>query len=131
MYRICRTDRESGQPFHDRQYIYYANASYQGSDAIGRLMHDFLCSDPDKMQTSIMAEAVRYYKNNPKGVATMCRLMEEMQKEYYHRAEDQTLLRSIRNIMDSLNFSAIQAMDVLKISKEDRSRYMELLLRSN
>ena len=98
-------------------------------------MHDFLCSDPDKMQTSIMAEAVRYYKNNPKGVATMCRLMEEMQKEYYQRGQasgiekgsEYTLLNSIRNIMESLKVSAAQAMDILKISAKDQPRYLKLL----
>ena len=43
------------------------NASYSGEDPLGILMHDFLCSDPDDMKTTLLAERARYLKTDPKG----------------------------------------------------------------
>ena len=45
---------------------------------MGKLMHDFLCSDPDDMHFDILAERSRYFKENPKGVSEMCKAMEEI-----------------------------------------------------
>lgn len=44
-------------------------------------MHDFSCTDPDDMNFKALAERVRYYKRDEKGVAIMCRIMEDMRKE--------------------------------------------------
>ena len=57
----------TGKPFEDRQHILYVNASYEGDDPLGMLMHDFLCSDPDDMLTPLLAEKARYLKTDPKG----------------------------------------------------------------
>ena len=44
-------------------------------------MHDFRCSDTDDMHYELLAEKTRYYKDDPKGVSNMCKLMEERVKE--------------------------------------------------
>ena len=44
-------------------------------------MHDFYCTDPKDMNYKILAERVRYFKEDEKGVATMCRVMEDMRNE--------------------------------------------------
>lgn len=36
----------------------------RGEDEIGRLMHDFTCTAPDKMYNKDIAEVTRYYKEN-------------------------------------------------------------------
>ena len=37
------------------------------------------------------------------------------------------LTESIKNLMDTMNMTAKEAMDALKIKEEDRSQYTELL----
>ena len=44
-------------------------------------MHDFFCTDSGKMYYPILANRVQYFKQDAKGVATMCRAMEEMRNE--------------------------------------------------
>ena len=48
---------------------------------MGKLMHDFNCTDADDMNYDIMAERTRYLKENPKGVNEMCKVLEEMRNE--------------------------------------------------
>ena len=115
------------QPFEDRQHILYVNASYQGDDPLGQLMHDFLCSDPDDMYSELMAEKTRYLKTDPKGAETMCKVMEDMRNDVEQRTEYRTKLESIKNIMESLDFTPKQAMDALKIPVTEQPKYQERL----
>ena len=48
---------------------------------LGKLMHDFNCTQASDMNFELMAERTRYLKENPKGVSEMCRIMEEMRNE--------------------------------------------------
>jgi hypothetical protein len=114
-------------PFEDRQHILYVNASYKGDDDIGRLMHDFLCSDPDDMYTEMLAEKARYLKTDPKGVDIMCKVMEDLREESIQRGIDQNRVESIKNIMESFKVTAQQAMDALKIPLTEQSKYIAKL----
>ena len=127
LYPMDRINAVIGQPFNDRQHILYVNASYEGNDPLGILMHDFLCSDPDDMQTPLLAEKARYLKTDPKGVALMCKAMEELREQSYQRGIDQNRIESIKNIMEGLKYTAQQAMDLLKIPVTDRSKYLSML----
>ena len=123
LYPVNKTLGGTNIPFEDRQYILYVNASYKGDDPLGQLMHDFLCSDPDEMKTAILADRARYLKSDPKGVETMCKEMEKMRDD----VEQRTVLRDIKNIMEGLKYTAEQAMELLKISAEDQSKYIAKL----
>ncbi|MBR1443592.1 MAG: hypothetical protein IJ583_08670, partial [Firmicutes bacterium] len=48
---------------------------------LGNLLHDFLCSDPNDKITPEMADRTRYFKETPKGVAYMSKIMEDFKKE--------------------------------------------------
>ena len=67
--------------FGDGSHILYVNGKYRGDDEVGKLMHDFSCTDPDDMNYEILAKKARYFKQDEKGVATMCKLMEDMRSE--------------------------------------------------
>ena len=114
-------------PFEDRQHILYVNASYKGDDAIGRLMHDFLCSDPDDMYTEILTDKARYLKTDPKGVDIMCKMMEDLREESIQRGIDQNRVESIKSIMKKLQYTAQQAMDLLEIPLKEQPKYTEKL----
>lgn len=123
VYVIERTNLTTGKPFTDGAHILYVNGEYRGDSEIGRLMHDFSCTDADDMNYPLMAEKTRYLKENPKGVSDMCKVIEDMRKE--ERAE--TRLDDIVAIMESLAVPAEKAMDFLKIPAKDRASLMKKL----
>ena len=56
VYRIERINTDTGKPFNDGEHIIYVNGVYEGDSEIGRLMHDFRCSNADDMHYELLAE---------------------------------------------------------------------------
>ncbi len=81
LYHIDRVVKETGGLFGDESHIIYVNSQIKDESALGKLMHDFSCTDAKDMKYKILADRVRYFKEDEKGVATMCKAMEEMRKE--------------------------------------------------
>jgi hypothetical protein len=75
LYRVERAVCETGERFGDGSHIIYVNGSYRGDDAIGRLVHDFRCSNAEDMYYSQLADGVRYYKESG-GKEKMCEKVE-------------------------------------------------------
>lgn len=78
VYTIERTIQETGELFGDKAHIVYVNGSYRGNDEVGWLMHDFNCKDYREMHNPKIAERVRYFKEEPKGVTEMCETMQKI-----------------------------------------------------
>ena len=76
IYHIERINLETGEPFGDGEHILYVNGEYRGDSDLGKLMHDFNCTEADDMNFDLMAERTRYLKENPKGVQEMCKAMD-------------------------------------------------------
>ncbi len=55
--------------------------SVPGSIPLGLLIHDFSCTDPDDITYEVLAEWVRYFKENEEEVAAMCEAIEDMRNE--------------------------------------------------
>ena len=81
LYRVERCILGSGEIFGDGSHILYVNGAYRDDSPIGRLMHDFSCTNPADMHYDVLAERVRFFKESKKGVAIMCKAMEEMRRE--------------------------------------------------
>ena len=64
------------------------------------------------------------YRTMVKNADTM---LEEMLKDEHNETERNTLVSAIRNLMENLKLSAEQAMDALKIPKEDQDYYAKKL----
>ena len=78
---IERINFDTGKPFEDGEHILYVNGEYRGESNLGKLMHDFNCTQASDMNFELMADRTRYLKENPKGVSEMCRIMEDMRNE--------------------------------------------------
>ena len=83
LYMIEHMNRTLSQPFEDGAHILYVNGEYRGDSALGKLMHDFNCTDAGEMNYELLAQKTRYLKENPKGVSEMCKVMEELRNESY------------------------------------------------
>ena len=81
IYVVERINLTTGEPFADGEHILYVNGEYRGTSDIGKLMHDFNCTDADDMNYELMAERTRYLKENPEGVNEMCKVMEDMRNQ--------------------------------------------------
>ena len=80
IYHVDRVIRETGELFEDESHIIYVNSQIKDDTELGKLMHDFSCTKPQDMYYKILADRVRYFKEDEKGVLTMCREMENMRK---------------------------------------------------
>lgn len=81
LYKIERYISGSGIKFGDGSHIVYVNGAYRDETPIGRLMHDFSCTDPEHMYYEELAQRVRFFKESKEGVAIMCKVMEDMRNE--------------------------------------------------
>ena len=139
LYTVRRTFEDTEEVFNDGTHILYVNGECQSESPLGRLMHDFFCSDPNDMYSDVLAERVRFFKEDEKGVATMCKVMEEIYNDGIAigevrgevrgeiRGAETERIKSIKNLISSLGITAEAAMDALKIAKTDQPKYLALL----
>lgn len=106
--------------FGDGSHILYVNGKYRGDDEIGKLMHDFLCTDPDDMNYEELAKKARYFKQDEKGVAAMCKILEDMRNEAAREATQKAELKSARE-------TAERMIKDKELSLEKIARYLPLL----
>ena len=78
---IDRVVRETGKLFEDEEHIIYVNSQIKDETKLGRLMHDFSCTDAKDMYNKVLADRVRYFKEDERGVEIMCREMEIMRNQ--------------------------------------------------
>ncbi len=102
--------------FGDGSHILYVNGKYRGNDEVGKLMHDFSCTNPDDMNYEALAKKARYFKQDREGVAIMCKIMEDMRNEAAQKAE----LKSAREIAERM-------MKDGELSLEKIARYVPAL----
>ena len=143
LYTVRRTFEDTEEVFNDGTHILYVNGECQSESPLGRLMHDFFCSDPNDMYSDVLAERVRFFKEDEKGVAAMCNVMKEIYDDGFASGEAQgeargevrgeirgaetERIKSIKNLISSLGITAEAAMDALKIAKTDQQKYLALL----
>ena len=127
IYHVERTVQETGTFFNDQAHIVYVNSQIKDETALGKLMHDFFCTNSKDMYYPVLANRVWYFKENEKGVATMCRAMEKMRDETAAEQNIKTLLVSVKNLMKNMNLSPEQAMNAMGISEADRQALLQQL----
>ena len=81
LYPIERCFLGTGERFEDGSHILYVNGAYRGDTPIGKLMHDFSCTDAADMYYGTLADRVRFFKKSKEGIEIMCRAMEDMRNQ--------------------------------------------------
>ena len=135
LYKVRRTFEDTEEVFNDGAHILYVNGECRSESPLGRLMHDFFCSDPNDMYSDVLAERVRFFKEDEKGVAAMCKVMEELYNEGVAegtmqgevRGAETERLKNIKSLIQRMGISAEAAMDALSIAKDEQSKYLALL----
>ena len=99
IYHIDGTVRETGALFGDESHILYVNAQIKDDTALGQLMHDFSCTSAEEMHYQILADRVRYFKEDTEGVATMCKAMEDMRNQAAREAAKLNSVETARMLL--------------------------------
>ena len=114
IYHINRIIEEMGKSFGDEAHIIYVNSQIKDDTALGKLMHDFTCTNPDDMNYPVLAQRVRYFKEDTKGVATMCRAFEEVREE---TKREQAIESAKTMLADGLPYEQIARYTKLSIEE--------------
>lgn len=111
-YPVERINLVTGKSFEDGEHILYVNGEYRGESDIGKLMHDFNCTTADDMNFELMAQSMRYLKENPKGVSEMCKVMEDMRYESLKEGRKEGLREGMKD-------AALRMLDAGKYALEE------------
>lgn len=128
IYTVNRYFEEIDAPFDDGSHIVYVNGSYKGQDAIGKLIHDFSCKESKDMYYPELAKGIRHFKEEEGGRVIMCEAVERYAEKYAEKYAERyaegkridTLYETVKNLMETMQLSAEQAMSAIKISENDR-----------
>jgi len=81
LYHVGRYIFDTNEKFNDGSHILYVNGAYRDETSLGKLMHDFSCTDPANMYYDVLAERVKFFKESKEGVSIMCKVMEDMRNQ--------------------------------------------------
>lgn len=118
IYRIDRRIEGSNRLFGDGAHIIYVNGENREDTALGRLMADFACKDPDKFYYKELADETRYYKHDEKGVRRMCKIMEDIAKERSEQIALNMLADGKLSVKDIAKYSGLTVTEVKALAKK-------------
>jgi hypothetical protein len=99
IYPIERYVGKTGIVYDDGSHLIYVNGAYKEEapnlTPLGKLIHDFNCVSAGDMYYSALAERVRYFKEDVKGVGIMCRVVEELAEELFAENKKESALKLI------------------------------------
>ena len=102
LYTINRTISEMNNAiFADESHIIYVNGEARTETALGELMQDFFCNDPDKMHYKVLSRRAGYFKEDKEGVDTMCKLMEDYAEKRAKEAATEKPISFALNLLNS------------------------------
>jgi hypothetical protein len=82
IYPIKKYVGDTGIVYDDGTHFIYVNGAYKDDSPditpLGKLIHDFNCINADDMYYPVLADRVRYLKEDAKEVSGMCRAVEEL-----------------------------------------------------
>ena len=131
IYEIERCFVKSGKRFGDGSHILYVNGSYRDDSPVGKLMHDFSCTDPSDMCYNLLADRARFFKESKEGIAVMCKVLDDMRRQSYqegmaegknkNRKETALNLLKLGTIsLDDISFATGLSLDEVKKLNEDK-----------
>ncbi len=100
--------------FGDGSHILYVNGTYRGEDEIGRLMHDFCCTDPDDMHFEALARRARHFKQDEKGVASMSRIWDEVREEGREEGLLEGMEKAVTELLEELGQVPQRVMELIR-----------------
>ena len=109
----------------------YVNAEIDDGTSLAKLMQYLKTAKAGDTSQGALSEYVNYLKSPEGGREVMGEFekyfREEGRKAGVAEGEAQERLNNVKAIMDSLNVSALEAMNILKFSPEEQQKLLPLL----
>lgn len=124
LYHVDRVVKETKKSFGDEAHIIYVNSKIQNNTVLGRLMHDFYCTDAKDIKNRKLAKRVKFFKEDEEGVKIMSNVFDEIAKENAKKGARNLLkLGKLTNkeIADSLGLSVHE----VKLIKEEEENNLK------
>ena len=116
IYKIERRIEGSWEEYGDGTHIIHVCAANADEDtALGHLVHDLLCTDPEDIYYNELREKVSYYKNDEEGIIEMTAEFNKMLKESDQRGERRGRREGRRET--AINMIADGSISLEKIAK--------------
>ncbi len=90
-------------------------------------MHDFYCTSADEMHYKVLADRVRYFKEDEKGATTVCKELEEMRIEEHaeglaeglEKGEINGTLKTLAGLVNDKILSVTEAAKRARVTEEE------------
>ncbi len=127
------------KPYIDGMHVILVTAAVDDGTEAARLMRYFRCADPADMTEGDLSCYIRTLKTEERGCAIMSDTIQELYElgQSEGRAEGKAEgieegmtmkgFEDIKSLMDSVAWTAQQAMDALKIPAEEQPQYLAML----
>ncbi len=119
LYPIERRFLETGERFEDGSHILYVNGAYRGDTPIGKLMHDFSCTDAADMYYGTLANRVRFFKESKEGIEIMCKAMEDMRNESLQEGIREGMKATARRMLAAGKYALEEIVNISGLSLEE------------
>ena len=116
VYQIERCILGSDRLFNDGAHILYVNGAYRDNTPIGKLMHDFSCTDVADMHYKTLADRVRFFKESKEGTAIMCKMIEDMRNASYQEGEMKRAIESAKRMLANGKLTAEEIAECVGLS---------------
>lgn len=119
IYHVDSVIRETNTTIDDGLKRIFVNTQHCNNDTsdIGALMRCFLQKEISDEKFPELAERLNYFKNNQKGVDSMCKIIEEYGDERAAESAAETLVKNIETAANKLG-SIDEACDFLNVSRD-------------
>ena len=97
-YSYQRRD-DMGECLGDGTHIIYVNGATHSKSDIGKLMHDFLCSNAAEMYFDILKRQVSHFKDSDEGRHVMCKAVEEFAERREARCKRETMIATAKRLL--------------------------------
>lgn len=87
-------------------------------------MSDFRCTQSDKINNKVIAERVKYFKEDERGVVSMSRIMEELEIKALAEGRAEGLVTTCLDLGLTIEATVKRLMDKLSYSEEDAKAFV-------
>ena len=119
IYVFDRVDKDDGLELGDGTHIIYVNGATRSTSDIGKLVHDFQCSDVAEMHFDVLKKQVNQFKNSEEGRRVMCKavegLVEKGKRETMLKMAKRMLKDGILALKDVARYSGLSLAQVKKL----------------
>ena len=124
IYHIDRVIQETRELFDDEEHIIYVNSQITDETELGKLMHDFRCTDAKDMYNPILAKRVSYFKEDKEGVTIMNKELEKMCDE----ARKQERREAVQKMLKNPKYTNEDIKEIYEITDEEIESIREEML---